>query len=72
MGTTTSLPPRTLDLLSSLNTLSSFYTDNTPPARRNLQSTIEKRSIQINHHFLLASNTTQQALDKMEDSGRGG
>ncbi|GJW72089.1 conserved oligomeric Golgi complex subunit 6, partial [Tanacetum coccineum] len=81
MGTTAALAPGlsrklkkvletrtdTPDLLSSLNTLSSFYTDNTPPARRNLRSTIEKRSIQINHEFLLASNTAQQALDKVEE-----
>ncbi|PWA62114.1 conserved oligomeric complex COG6 protein [Artemisia annua] len=81
MGSTTALAPGlsrklkkvletrtdTPDLLSSLNTLSSFYTDNTPPARRNLRSTIEKRSIQINHEFLLASDTAQQALDKVEE-----
>ena len=51
------------DLLSSLNTLSSFYTDNTPLAHRNLRSTIEKCSIQINHEFLLASNTAQQVIN---------
>ncbi|OVA02985.1 Conserved oligomeric Golgi complex subunit 6 [Macleaya cordata] len=55
------------DLLASLNTLSSFYTDNTPQSRRNLRSTIEKRSLSINHEFLSASNSAQQALDRVEE-----
>lgn len=55
------------ELLSSLNTLSSFYTDNTPHSRRNLRSTIEKRGLSINHEFLLASLTAQQALDQVEE-----
>ncbi|KAK6942165.1 Conserved oligomeric Golgi complex subunit 6 [Dillenia turbinata] len=55
------------DLLASLNTLSSFYTDNTPHARRNLRSSIEKRSLSINHEFLLSSLAAQQALDRVED-----
>ncbi|KAI3497575.1 hypothetical protein L1887_40297 [Cichorium endivia] len=81
MGTTTALAPglsRKLkkvletrtdnpDLLASLNTLSTFYTDNTAPARRNLRSTIEKRSLTINHDFLLASDAAQQALDRVEE-----
>ncbi|KAK1430282.1 hypothetical protein QVD17_12919 [Tagetes erecta] len=81
MGTTTALAPGlsrklkkvletrtdTPDLLASLNTLSTFYTDNTPPARRNLRSTIEKRSLSINHEFLLASDAAQQALDRVEE-----
>lgn len=81
MGTTTALAPglsRKLkkvletrtdnpDLLASLNTLSTFYTDNTAPARRNLRSTIEKRSLSINHDFLLASDAAQQALDRVEE-----
>ncbi|KAM0036159.1 putative oligomeric Golgi complex subunit 6 protein [Helianthus debilis subsp. tardiflorus] len=81
MGTTTALAPglsRKLkkvletrtdspDLLASLNTLSTFYTENTTPARRNLRSTIEKRSLSINHDFLLASDAAQQALDRVEE-----
>ncbi|KAK9292352.1 hypothetical protein L1049_020318 [Liquidambar formosana] len=55
------------DLLASLNTLSTFYNDNTPQARRNLRSTIEKRSLSINHEFLLASDAAQQALDRVEE-----
>lgn len=50
----------TPDLLASLNTLSSFYTDNSPVARRNLRSTIEIRALDINRDFLLASSTAQQ------------
>ncbi|KAK3029737.1 hypothetical protein RJ639_038014 [Escallonia herrerae] len=55
------------DVLASLNTLSTFYTENTPPARRNLRSTIEKRALSINHEFLLASESAQQALDQVEE-----
>lgn len=57
----------TPDLLASLNTLSSFYTDNSPAARRNLRSTIENRALDINRDFLLASSTAQQALDRVEE-----
>lgn len=53
--------------LSSLTTLSTFYTDNSPQARRNLRSTIEKRSLSINQEFLQASNAAQQALDRVEE-----
>ncbi|KAL2596109.1 hypothetical protein GLYMA_11G090100v4 [Glycine max] len=57
----------TPDLLSSLNTLSSFYDDNTPQARRNLRSTIEKRALSINREFLDASHAAQLALDSVEN-----
>lgn len=57
----------TPDLLASLNTLSSFYTDNSPVARRNLRSTIENRALDINRDFLFASSTAQQALDRVEE-----
>ncbi|THG11584.1 hypothetical protein TEA_016235 [Camellia sinensis var. sinensis] len=81
MGTTSALAPGlsrklkkvletrtdTPDLLASLNTLSSFYTDNNPQVRRNLRSTIEKRSLSINLEFLLASDAAQQALDRVEE-----
>lgn len=52
----------TPDLLSSLNTLSSFYDDNTPQARRNLRSTIEKRALSINREFLDASHAAQLVI----------
>ncbi|KAF7809531.1 conserved oligomeric Golgi complex subunit 6 [Senna tora] len=81
MGTTVGLAPGlsrklkkvlesrtdTPDLLSSLNTLSSFYTDNTPQSRRNLRSTIEKRALSINHEFLDASHAAQLTLDRVEE-----
>lgn len=50
----------TADLLASLNTLSEFYTENTPHFRRNLRSTIEKRSLSINEEFLLSSAAAQK------------
>ncbi|KAA3469306.1 conserved oligomeric Golgi complex subunit 6 isoform X2 [Gossypium australe] len=57
----------TPEVLASLNTLSTFYTENTPQVRRNLRSTIEKRSLQINLDFLRASQAAQLALDRVED-----
>ncbi|KAL0302517.1 UNVERIFIED_CONTAM: Conserved oligomeric Golgi complex subunit [Sesamum angustifolium] len=81
MGTATALAPGlsrklkkvletrtdTPDLLASLNTLSSFYSENTPQARRNLRSTIEKRGLSINGEFLAASGSAQKALDRVEE-----
>ncbi|KAL2236786.1 conserved oligomeric Golgi complex subunit 6 [Sesamum indicum] len=81
MGTATALAPGlsrklkkvletrtdTPDLLASLNTLSSFYSENTPQTRRNLRSTIEKRGLSINGEFLAASASAQQALDRVEE-----
>ncbi|KAB5574564.1 hypothetical protein DKX38_001758 [Salix brachista] len=55
------------DLVASLNTLSIFYNENTPQSRRNLRSTIEDRSLHLNHEFLQASHTAQQALDRVEE-----
>ncbi|KAL9275464.1 Conserved oligomeric Golgi complex subunit 6-like protein, partial [Drosera capensis] len=55
------------DLLASLNTLSEFYADNTPQARRSLRSVIEKRALSIDQEFLLASDPVQQALDRVEE-----
>ncbi|GAB2285196.1 Golgi transport complex subunit 6 [Dionaea muscipula] len=55
------------ELLASLDTLSSFYAENTPQARRNLRSVIEKRSLSINEEFLLASDAAQKALDRVEE-----
>ncbi|XP_048447894.1 conserved oligomeric Golgi complex subunit 6-like [Pyrus x bretschneideri] len=50
------------DVLASLNTLSSFYSENTPQSRRNLRSTIEKRGLATNLKFLKASLAAQEAL----------
>ncbi|KAG6780101.1 hypothetical protein POTOM_016513 [Populus tomentosa] len=55
------------DLVASLNTLSAFYNENTPQSRRHLRSTIEDRSLHLNHEFLQASHTAQQALDRVEE-----
>ncbi|CAN8313866.1 unnamed protein product [Cochlearia groenlandica] len=55
------------DLVSSLNALSSFYDENSAHARRNLRSTIEKRALQINDEFLIAADSTQIALDRVEE-----
>ncbi|XWS38850.1 hypothetical protein CRYUN_Cryun19dG0165700 [Craigia yunnanensis] len=55
------------EVVASLNTLSTFYTGNTPQARCNLRSTIEERSLQINLDFLRASQAAQLALDRVED-----
>jgi hypothetical protein len=40
------------DLVGALSTLSTFYIDNTPAARRALRSTIEKRGLSIHEKFL--------------------
>lgn len=48
------------EMLASLETLSSFYTDNSLQARRNLRSTIEKRGLAINEQFLRASEAAQK------------
>ncbi|VVA93242.1 unnamed protein product [Arabis nemorensis] len=55
------------DLVASLNALSTFYDENSSHARRNLRSTIEKRALQINSEFLSAADTTQIALDRVEE-----
>ncbi|XP_010499722.1 PREDICTED: conserved oligomeric Golgi complex subunit 6 isoform X1 [Camelina sativa] len=55
------------DLMASLNALSSFYDENSAHARRNLRSTIEKRALLINSEFLSAADSTQIALDRVEE-----
>ncbi|XP_075484675.1 conserved oligomeric Golgi complex subunit 6-like isoform X1 [Primulina tabacum] len=57
----------TPDLLASLHTLSTFYSDNAPHARRDLRFTVEKRGLSINEEFIAASATAQQALDQVEE-----
>eukprot|EP00249_Psilotum_nudum_P015509 c25364_g1_i1 orf=478-2589(+) len=54
------------DLLKSLSTLSSFYTENPLQGRRTLPTTIEKRGLSINEEFLRASEEAQKALDAVE------
>ena len=53
------------DLLSPLNTLSSFYTRNTPQSCRNLRYTIKTHALDINREFLCAFDPAQCALDHM-------
>nr|POF10604.1 isoform short of conserved oligomeric golgi complex subunit 6 [Quercus suber] len=53
------------DLLSSLNTLSLFYTENTPQSLRNLRYTIETHAFVINREFIRASDPAQRALDRV-------
>lgn len=48
------------DLITSLSTLSTFYEDNTPAARRALRSTIEKRGLQIHETFLSSAEAVIQ------------
>lgn len=54
------------ELLASLATLSTFYTENTAQTRRNLRATIEKRGLAINDEFLLAAESAQKTLDAVE------
>ncbi|MCO5600340.1 hypothetical protein L7F22_054451 [Adiantum nelumboides] len=54
------------DLLLSLSTLSSFYSESTPQGRKNLHTTIERRGLSINEEFLRASEAAQNALDAVE------
>lgn len=54
------------DLVASLQTLSEFYSDNTPQYRRNLRSTIEKRALSINLDFLAASGAALTSLDRVD------
>ncbi|EFJ50082.1 component of oligomeric golgi complex 6 [Volvox carteri f. nagariensis] len=56
------------ELLSSLQTLSSFYTENTPAARRGLRTTIEKRGLAINERFIGAAESVIKALDEVQRS----
>lgn len=51
------------DLITSLSTLSSFYGENTPAARKALRSTIEKRGLAINERFLGAAEGVIQVCD---------
>ena len=43
------------ELLTALTSLSTFYAENTPTARRQLRSTLEQRSLQVNQEYLSAA-----------------
>nr|CAD7260559.1 unnamed protein product [Timema shepardi] len=53
------------DTLEALKELSTFFTENTLLARRNLRSKIEKRSIVINEDFLSSFREVKEALDSI-------
>ncbi len=48
------------ELLTALSSLSTFYTENTPVARRQLRSTLEQRSLQVNQEYLTAAEGVLQ------------
>lgn len=49
--------------MEALKQLSTFYTENTLQARRNLRSQIEKRSLNINENFLSAFRNVKETFD---------
>lgn len=49
--------------LEALKQLSTFYTENTLTARRNLRSQIERRSLSINENFLFAFRNVKVSFD---------
>jgi hypothetical protein len=55
------------NLVSSLKTLSTLYTENTPRSRCNIRYNIETCGLQINLDFLHASDAAQKALDLVEE-----
>lgn len=48
------------EVVNALQTLSEFYDENTPAARRALRSTIERRGLAIHEHFLSAAESVIQ------------
>ncbi|XP_047368053.1 conserved oligomeric Golgi complex subunit 6 isoform X1 [Vespa velutina] len=53
------------DTLEALKELSTFFTENTLNARRNLRSKIERRSLAINEDFLSAFREVKTCLDNI-------
>ncbi|KAF7264303.1 hypothetical protein GWI33_000328 [Rhynchophorus ferrugineus] len=53
------------DTIEALRELSTFYTENTLQARRNLRSQIEKRSLDINENFLTAFKQVKESFDSV-------
>ncbi|KAI7838109.1 hypothetical protein COHA_008117 [Chlorella ohadii] len=54
------------EVVGSLATLSGFYADNSPAARRRLRSTIENQGVAVNQDFLAAAQSVLQALDSVQ------
>lgn len=58
------------EILGSLATLSSFYEDNTPAARRQLCATIEKQGLSITQQYLQsAEHVVQVQALKLSECG---
>ena len=55
------------NLVFSLKTLSTLYTENTPRSRHNLRYNIETCGLQINLDFLHTSDVAQKASDLVEE-----
>lgn len=53
------------DTIEALRELSTFYTENTLQARRNLRSQIEKRSLDINQSFLASFKAVKDSFDSV-------
>ncbi|KAL1513781.1 hypothetical protein ABEB36_003145 [Hypothenemus hampei] len=51
------------DTIEALRELSSFYTENTLQARRNLRSQIEKRNLEINRDFLTSFKAIKDSFE---------
>ena len=51
--------------------MSSFFDDNTISSRRNLRSTFEKRSLQINKEFLASFNEVNKIIDNLYETANG-
>ncbi len=61
------------DLITALQTLSTFYEDNSPAARRVLRSTIEKRGLEIHEQFLSSAEAAIKVhRHAMHDHAQGG
>eukprot|EP00798_Chlamydomonas_sp_ICE-L_P018575 gene18575-25084_t len=56
------------ELINSLNTLSGFYTDNSPAARRSMRSTVEKKGLEINEQFIMSAESVMKALDTVQNN----
>lgn len=55
------------DTIEALRELSTFYTENSLQARRNLRSQIEKRSLDINENFLASFKEVKQSFNNVYD-----
>lgn len=55
------------DTIEALRELSTFYTENTLQARRNLRSQIEKRNLDINQDFLASFKEVKDSFDSVYD-----